>query len=179
MKPLIKLAEGIDWVNHKIGWFASWMILVSCLVSAGNASWRKIFDNSSNGALELQWYMFAATVMLGAAYTLKRNEHVRVDIIYGTRAPRTKAIIDVLGIVFFLLPSMFLISKLAWPTFVNAFNSGEMSSNAGGLIRWPFVILLPLGCALVFIQGVSELIKRIGFLTGKYNMDVTYERPLQ
>ena len=179
MEPLFKLSKAIDWFNHKVGYVASWMILLSCLVSAGNASWRKIFDNSSNGALEMQWYMFAATVMLGAAYTLQRNEHVRVDILYGTRAPRTRAIIDTLGIIFFLLPSMYLIAKLAYPTFINAFNSGEMSSNAGGLIRWPFVLLLPLGCALVWIQGISELIKRVGFLMGKFNMDTTYERPLQ
>ncbi len=179
MQALLKLAKGIDWFNHKIGYIASWMILLSCLVSAGNASWRKIFDNSSNGALEMQWYMFAATVMLGAAYTLQRNEHVRVDLFYGGRAPRTKALIDVFGIIVFLLPSMYLIAKLAMPVFINAFNSGEMSSNAGGLIRWPFVMLLPLGCALVWIQGISELIKRIGFLTGQYNMDITYERPLQ
>jgi TRAP-type mannitol/chloroaromatic compound transport system permease small subunit len=179
MKSLIKFAEGIDWFNHKVGYIASWMILLSCLVSAGNATTRKLFQLSSNGALEAQWYMFAATVMLGAAYCFKVNEHVRVDIIYGTRAPRTKAWIDIFGILVFLLPSMYLIGSLSFPTFMNAFKSGEMSSNAGGLIRWPFMLLLPLGCALVWFQGLSELIKRVGFLTGTYNMDITYERPLQ
>ena len=179
MNPLFRLSQWIDALNEHLGKLAAWGVLLSCLISAGNAIIRYLLDRSSNAWLEGQWYLFSLTVLLGAGWVLKLNEHVRVDVIYGGRSSRTKACIDLVGLLLFLTPSMLLLAKLSWPLFINAFNSGEMSSNAGGLIRWPAYLLMPLGFGLVALQGVSEIIKRIGFLCGKYNMDTHYERPLQ
>ncbi|HMN81450.1 MAG TPA: TRAP transporter small permease subunit, partial [Burkholderiaceae bacterium] len=140
---------------------------------------RYLFDLSSNGWLELQWYMFTGMVLLGASVTLRVNEHVRVDVFYGGRSPRAKAWIDLLGLIFFLMPTMLVLAWLSWPLFVDAWIRNEVSSNAGGLIRWPVKLLMPVGFLLVALQGLAEIIKRIGFLRGVYAMDTHYEKPLQ
>jgi TRAP-type mannitol/chloroaromatic compound transport system permease small subunit len=149
------------------------------MICAGNAFVRYGVDWSSNGLLEIQWYLFAACVMLGAAQVLRVNEHVRVDVIYGTLKSKSRVWIDLFGLAFFLMPAMILFAYLSWPLFVGMYVSGEISGNAGGLIRWPVMMLLPLGFALMALQGVSEMIKRVGWLRGSYQMDLTYERPLQ
>ena len=154
-------------------------MLLSCLVSAGNASIRYALDISSNAWLELQWYMFAGIVMLGASYTLKMNEHVRVDVVYANLKPRACAWVDLVGGIVFLLPTAVLIAWMSWGFFWEAFVSGEISSNAGGLIRWPVKLVIPVGAALLALQAVAEIIKRIAYLRGEYEMDTHYDRPLQ
>jgi TRAP-type mannitol/chloroaromatic compound transport system permease small subunit len=179
MKPLLKIAETIDSINNRFAVFAMWAIFVSCAISSGNAFIRFIFSKSSNGWLEIQWYLFAAAVMLGASTVLRVNEHVRVDVIYGQLQIKTKVFIDLFGLVFFLIPVMSLMMYLAWPLFIDKVFSGEMSSNAGGLIRWPVWMTMPLGFLMVLLQGFSEIIKRVGWLTNQYEMNLVYERPLQ
>lgn len=179
MKSLIALAEVIDWVTDRFATIAKWAVLLSCVISAGNAAVRYLADRSSNGLLEIQWYLFGACVMLGAAQVLRVNEHVRVDVIYGRFNGRTQALIDLVGLVLFLLPTMVVMIYFSWPLFLKMYLSGEMSSNAGGLIRWPAMLMLPLGFALVLIQGLSESIKRVAWLTNQYEADFHYERPLQ
>ncbi|MDB5728673.1 MAG: tripartite ATP-independent periplasmic transporter DctQ [Noviherbaspirillum sp.] len=176
---LLSLSALIDKINKRIGRIAVWMVLLSCLISAGNAASRYALDMTSNAWLEIQWYSFACMVLLGAAYTLKRNEHVRVDVMYGRLRPRTRAWIDLLGFILFLMPTCVIIGAMSWPFFLNSFLSGEMSSDAGGLIRWPAKLLLPIGFTMLIAQGISEIIKRIGYLAGRYDMDTQYERPLQ
>jgi len=154
-------------------------VLLSCLISAGNAFSRYAFSISSNAWLEIQWYMFGALVMLGASYTLKRNEHVRVDIVYTNLPTRAQIWVDIVGTLLFLLPAAVILTYLSWPIFHNAWVMDEMSNNAGGLIRWPVKIFLPLGFGLLSLQGFSELIKRIAMLTGHMKADLHYERPLQ
>lgn len=179
MRVFLALAAFIDRLNHLIGHAASWAVLFAALISAGNAVSRYALDLSSNGWLEIQWYLFGGIVMLGAATVLCHNEHVRVDILYGRWPPRLRAWIDLLGLAFCLLPFTILVAWLAWPFFVDSWNIGEVSSNDGGLIRWPIKLAIPLGFALLSLQGVSEVIKRVAFLAGTYNMDTHYERPLQ
>ncbi|MES2354522.1 MAG: TRAP transporter small permease subunit [Pseudomonadota bacterium] len=179
MNLLLRLSRWIDIFNENIGKLATCAVLLSCLISAGNALIRYTFDMSSNAWLEVQWYLFSAIVLLGGAFVLKMNEHVRVDVFYGTLSPKAKAWVDLLGLLIFLLPSMYVLTRLSWPLFVESFTSKEMSSNAGGLIRWPVKLLMPVGFAMMIAQGLSELIKRAAFLGGKYNMDTHYERPLQ
>ena len=157
---------------------ASIAVILACLISAGNAVIRYFFDTSSNAWLEVQWYLFAVTVLLGAAFVFKENEHVRVDIFYARFSAQTKAWIDICGIVFFLLPSMYLLTMYSWPIFYESYIHHEVSSNAGGLIRWPVKLLMPLGFTLLLLQAISELIKRIALLLGKTN-SVEYVRPLQ
>jgi TRAP-type mannitol/chloroaromatic compound transport system permease small subunit len=176
---LLAFAHGIDWLNDKFGAIAKWAVTLACAISAGNAFIRYGLDISSNAWLEIQWYLFAACVMLGASQVLRLNEHVRVDIFYGKLSSRGRVWLDLLGIVFFLLPSMAVMLYYAWPLFLQTLRSGEMSSNAGGLIRWPAMLMLPLGFFLVILQGISEAIKRIGWLTHTYEMDIHYERPVQ
>jgi TRAP-type mannitol/chloroaromatic compound transport system permease small subunit len=142
------------------------LILATTLISAGNAIVRKAFDMSSNGLLEIQWYLFAAVFMLGAGFGFLKNSHVRIDFISNRLTDRTRNWIDLLGIVLVLFPFCILMVFLSWPVFVSAYNNGEMSQNAGGLIRWPAYLLVPVGFALLMMQGVSELIKRIAFLRG-------------
>jgi TRAP-type mannitol/chloroaromatic compound transport system permease small subunit len=166
MRFLLRLARAIDWMNEQIGRVVLWLILVAVLISAGNAIIRKTFDMSSNAWLEVQWYLFSAVFLLCAGYTLLRNEHVRIDVLLHRLPKRTQIWIDIFGLTFFLLPAAVLIAWLAWPVFMRAFVSGEMSENAGGLIRWPVYILAPTGFALLALQGVSELIKRFAFLQG-------------
>jgi len=134
---------------------------------------------SSNAWLEIQWYMFGALVMLGASYTLRRNEHVRVDVLYSSLSTRRQIAVDLFGVVFFLLPATLILCYLSWPVFYNSWAEGEVSSNAGGLLRWPIKIFLPIGFALLSLQGISELIKRIAMLTGHMKADLHYDRPLQ
>lgn len=166
MQALLKLARMIDAVNERIGKLIVWLVLISVLISAGNAVMRKAFDLSSNAFLEIQWYLFSAIFLLGASWTLLRNEHIRIDVISGRLSSRAQNWIDVFGIVFFLLPMAAIILWLSWPVFTLAYTSGEMSSNPGGLIRWPVRLLVPVGFFMLLLQGLSELVKRIAFLRG-------------
>lgn len=179
MSGLLKLALGMDWVSSKLSKLAGWAVLAAALISAGNALLRYGLDLSSNAWLEIQWYLFATTVMLGAPLVLQLNEHVRVDILYGRLGSKGQALIDLLGLVFFLLPVMGLMAWLTWPFFWKMYVSGEMSSNIGGLIRWPVALLMPLGFGTLFLQGVAEIIKRVAYLQGRYEMSTQYEKPVQ
>ena len=179
VKPLLTLARAIDWLTDVFGGFAKWAVIFSCFISALNAIIRYTFDYSSNGWLEIQWYLFAACVMLGAAQVLRVNEHVRVDVLYGMLSARAKVWVDLFGLVFFLMPVMALMLYFAFPLFLRMYVTHEMSNNAGGLIRWPAMLMLPLGFTLMLLQGLSEIIKRVGWLTHTYEMDLHYERPLQ
>ncbi len=179
MKGLLALSRAIDAVNQRLSYVADALVLLSCLISAGNAFSRYAFSVSSNAWLEIQWYMFGALVMLGASYTLKRNEHVRVDIVYANLSTRRQIVVDIVGGLLFLLPATLILAYLSWPIFHNSWAEGEISSNAGGLVRWPIKIFLPLGFALLSLQGISELIKRFAMLTGHMKADLHYERPLQ
>lgn len=179
MRALLHLSEFIDRVNEKVGAFANLLVLLSCLVSAGNAMVRYAFNVSSNGWLEAQWYMFAVMVMLGASYTLKRNEHVRVDILYMLMPERGHLWLDLICGLLFLIPSCVLLVWLSWPFFLQSFHVNEWSNNAGGLLRWPIKLLLPVGFALLALQGISEVIKRAAALRGYVVIDARYERPTQ
>lgn len=179
MKFLLRFSGLVDAMNERLSHIADWLVLLACAISAGNAFSRYAFSISSNAWLEIQWYMFGALVMLGASYTLKRNEHVRVDIVYANVSTRRQIGIDVFGTILFLLPAMLILAYLSWPVFYNSWTENEISSNAGGLVRWPIKIFLPLGFALLSLQGISELIKRIAMLTGHMKADLHYERPLQ
>jgi TRAP-type mannitol/chloroaromatic compound transport system permease small subunit len=163
---LLQLSRRIDRLSEFIGRWVAWLVLAAVLISAGNAITRKAFNMSSNAFLEIQWYLFAAVFLLASGYTLMRQEHVKIDVISGRFSKRTQVWIDIVGICVFLFPFIFMIIKLAMPLVIGAFVSKEMSSNAGGLIRWPVFALLPAGLALLGLQGVSELIKRIAFLQG-------------
>ena len=167
MSFLLQISRLIDAVSELIGKLAMWLILAATLISTGNALIRKIFGTSSNAWLEIQWYLFAAVFMLGGGYAFLRNAHVRIDFISSKFTDRTRNWIDIGGILIFLFPLCYMMVTLGWPLFVNAYVSGEMSSNSGGLIRWPVYALIPLGFALLFLQGVSELIKRFAFLSGQ------------
>lgn len=164
MSFLLKLSRSIDRVNERIGRSVMWLVLVAVLISAANALVRKLFNISSNAFLEIQWYLFAAIFLLGAGYTFLRNEHVRIDVLAGRLSPKGQNVVDILGIVFFLLPMAVLILWLSWPIVMTSIESGEMSGNPGGLIRWPVKILLPVGFFLLILQALSELVKRVAFL---------------
>lgn len=179
MKLLLSLSYVIDEFNRHVSKIAVWMVLISCLVSAGNALSRYGLNQSSNAWLEIQWLMFAAMFMLGAAYTLAKNEHVRVDIIYSHVSTRAQIWIDLIGGLLFLLPAAGILAWLSWPVFYKVWVSGEYSGNAGGLMVWPVKLFLPLGFGLLVLQGVSEIIKRVAMLTGDLKVDLHYERPLQ
>ncbi len=179
MKRLLNLAHLIDALNNKCATLAKWAVFAACVISAGNAVVRYTMDISSNGWLEIQWYLFTACVMLGASQVLRVNEHVRVDVLYARYPTRMKVVVDLLGLAFFLLPTVVVLAGMSYPLFERALVTHEMSSNSGGLIRWPVLALLPLGFALLGLQGVSEIIKRIGWLTHQYEMETNYERPLQ
>jgi TRAP-type mannitol/chloroaromatic compound transport system permease small subunit len=179
MKALLKFSAVIDWINAKLGLTANACVLLACIVSAVNAMVRYAFDISSNAWLELQWYMFAVIVMFGASYTLQRNEHVRVDVVYMNLSERKQEWVDIIGTVLFLLPACAVIGWYSWPFFYESWKVGETSSNAGGLIRWPVKFIVPLGFGLLFLQGISEIIKRIAALEGEKVELVKYERPDQ
>ena len=179
MKPLLALSRLIDAANERLGRLANWMVLIACLISAGNAFSCYQLDLSSNAWLEIQWYLFAGMVMLGASYTLNRNEHVRVDLVYGRLSTRAQVWVDIAGGLLFLLPAMAVMAWTAWPMLVESWRIGEVSTNAGGLIRWPVKLVIPVGFALVALQGISEIIKRAAYLRGEYDMAFRYEKPLQ
>ena len=179
MRGLLAVSSFIDWINEKIGFVTNFLVLVACVVSAGNAMSRYAFNLSSNALLEVQWYMFAVIVMFGASYTLKRNEHVRVEIFYLMLSERGQLWLDLIGTLFFLIPSCLLLAYLSWPFFMQAYAVSEVSSNAGGLIRWPIKFVIPAGFVMLALQGVSEVIKRIAALQGELTIDAKYERPTQ
>lgn len=166
MNALLRLSRGIDTLNERVGRTVCWAILIAVLVSAGNAIVRYGLHTSSNAWLEVQWYLFAAVFLLCAGYTLLRNEHIRIDIIFGQFSRRTQTWIDIFGTVVFLLPMAIIIMWLSVPVFWNSYAGGEVSMNAGGLLRWPVKLLLPCGFLLLVLQGFSELIKRVAFLMG-------------
>lgn len=177
------LSSGIDRLNQLLGEVASWMILLSCVVSAVNALMRYGLDISNNWPLELQWYLFAAAVMLAAPYTLKRNEHVRVDLIYSQLSDRGRIYIDLFGLTVFLMPACILFAWLSWTTlFYPSWLISEHSLNAGGLVRYPIKFVVPFGFLMLSLQGISEMIKRIGMLKGQDQLpaaDLDYEKPMQ
>ena len=166
MNFLLQLSRLIDRLSEAVGRASIWLIMIVVILSAGNAISRYAFDLSSNAMLEIQWYLFSAIFLFCAAYVLMKNEHIRIDVIVGRLSERTQNWIDVFGILVFLLPMSLIIGYLSWPVFMNAWESGEMSPNPGGLIRWPVRLMLPVGFALLILQAVSELIKRVAFLTG-------------
>ena len=179
MNALLKLSRGIDSINDRFGEIANWLVLLACLISAGNAASRYLLSASSNAWLEVQWYMFAGMVLLGGPYTLKVNEHVRVDVLYSAVGERARLWIDILGGLLFLLPICVILVYFTWPWFVGSWSINEVSPNAGGLIRWPVKLLLPVGFAWMAVQGLSELIKRVAALRGQLSAEFTYEKPLQ
>ena len=166
MAGLLALSRTIDRINEFIGRWVSWLILLAVLVSAGNAIIRKVFDTSSNAWLELQWYLFGAAFMLAAAYTLKQNDHIRIDIVYGMFSRRVQHWIDLLGHLFFLMPFVVLMVIYFVPYVSLSVRSGEMSTNAGGLIVWPAKAILLAGFFLLALQGVSEIIKKVAIMRG-------------
>ena len=166
MNALLALSRLVDRVTERIGHWIYWLVLAAVLISAANAVVRKAFNFSSNSFLEIQWYLFSAIFLFLAGYTLKNNEHVRIDIITGRFSARVRAMIDIFGTLFFLLPMAFLIMWLSWPVFVDAYVRNEVSTNAGGLIIWPARLLVPVGFFLLIVQAFSELIKRFAFLQG-------------
>ena len=179
MKPLLQFARMVDWITDRFGAIAKWAVFISCFISAANAIVRYTVNYSSNAWLEIQWYLFAAMVMLGASYTLRMNEHVRVDIIYTHLSERGKEWLDLIGTAVFLVPSMFVIAWESLPFYLTSWQIQEISGNAGGLLRWPVKILVPVGFTLVGLQGISEIIKRIASLRGDIRYVTHYERPLQ
>ncbi|KAA0072543.1 TRAP transporter small permease subunit [Tardiphaga sp. P9-11] len=176
---LLKITRLIDSLSDVFGYVAKWLVLLACIVSAGNATIRYLFNYSSNGWLEIQWYMFAGIVFLGAAQTLRMNEHVRVDLLYSAVTDRARLLIDIFGIIIFLLPAMAYLTYMTVPFFLNSWRLQEISSNAGGLILWPVKLILPVGFALLFLQGAAELAKRVAALAGVVKIDTHYEAPLQ
>jgi TRAP-type mannitol/chloroaromatic compound transport system permease small subunit len=199
---LLKLSRGIDAVNYRFGVIANYLVLIAALLSAANAGFRyginglialsrrfdflagiqdliRVYGNNSNAFLEAQWYMFAGMVLFGAAWTLKVNEHVRVDLVYGLVSERTRIWIDIVCGFLFLLPICIILTYFTWPWFVESWNINEASSNAGGLVRWPVKLLLPVGFALMALQGISEIIKRIAALEHVIDIEFKYEKPLQ
>jgi TRAP-type mannitol/chloroaromatic compound transport system permease small subunit len=166
LSALLALSRWIDSVNEFVGRWLAWLVLAAVLISAGNATVRKVFDTSSNAFLEIQWYLFAAVFLVAAGYTLLRQDHVKIDVVLHNFTRRTQVKIEVFGIVCFLMPFVYEIVTLVWPLVTKAYIHGEMSSNAGGLIRWPVYAMVPLGFTLLGLQGISELIKRVAFLMG-------------
>ena len=175
LTALLGLSRSIDAFNELIGKLIRWLVLGSVLISAGNAIMRKAFDIGSNAFLEVQWYLFAGVFMLGAGYVWMKNGHVRIDFIASRLSKRTNTIIDILGIVLFIVPLCLIMVWLSWPLFSTALATGEMSQNAGGLIRWPAYLLMPLGFGLLLLQSLSELVKRIAFLKGLRNEPMSVE----
>ena len=166
MIALLKLSRQIDALTERIGKSSIWLVLIVVLVSAGNALMRYTISYSSNSLLEIQWYLFGVIFLACSGYTLLRNEHVRIDLIAGRFSRRVQTWIDIFGILFFLMPMAIAILVLSWPVFIHAFESGEMSNSAGGLIIWPARLMVPAGFFLLIVQALSELIKRFGFLQG-------------
>ncbi len=176
MNALLSFSRAVDALNERVGKATTWLILIVVIISAGNAVVRYAIDWSNNGLLEIQWYLFSAVFLLGAGYVLKHNEHIRIDIIAGRMSARAQNWIDVFGFVVFMLPFVLLTLWLSWPVFTLAWNTGETSANPGGLIRWPARLLMPVGFVLLALQGLSELIKRFAFLSGKAPNPLVKER---
>jgi len=166
MRGLLTFSRGVDWLNAQVGRWVIWLILASTVISGVNAIVRKAFNTSSNAYLEVQWYLFAGAFLLAAGYTLLNGEHVKIDVLSSRLSKRNQIWIDVIGFTLFLLPVCVVILYYGTPFFLQGFRSGEMSSNAGGLIRWPVYLMIPVGFALLLLQGLSELIKRVAFLRG-------------
>ena len=166
MGALIKVSGAIDALSEWIGKLIMWLVLATVLISAGNAVMRKAFDIGSNASLEIQWYLFAAVFMLGSGYVFLKNAHVRIDFVSSKLGKRTNTVIDILGIVIFTIPLSLILVYLSWPVFERAWVSGEVSQNAGGLIRWPVLLLIPVGFSILALQSISELIKRVAYLQG-------------
>jgi TRAP-type mannitol/chloroaromatic compound transport system permease small subunit len=166
MNTLLLLSRLIDALNERIGKFSAWFILLAVCICTVNALIRYAFNLSSNGWLEIQWYLNSAMFLLVAAYALKLNAHVRIDVIAGKLSQRTQAWIDIFGGLFMLLPAVLIIAWYSWPSLVNSFQINEMSSDSGGLVRWPVRLLIPVAFGLLALQGVSEIIKRVAFLKG-------------
>jgi len=179
MKALLFVSQCIDRLSAGFAVIADYLVLIAVLISAGNALLRYTFNMSSNGLLEIQWYMFAAIVLLGAAYTLRMNEHVRVDLVYSMLSARGRLLVDIFGFLVLFLPVIGYLVWLTFPFFWRSFVTGEASMNAGGLILWPAKLTLPLGFGLLFLQGLSELIKRVAALSGLITLETKYEKPLQ
>jgi TRAP-type mannitol/chloroaromatic compound transport system permease small subunit len=179
MRLLLKFADGIDALSEWVGQWLKWLVLFSSLISAGNALVRYALHTSSNAWLEIQWYMFGAMFLLAAGYALKHEEHVRVDVFFSRMTPRQQAWIDVFGTIFFLMPMAVIITWMSIPMVVNSFRIWEHSSDPGGLLRWPIKICIPLGFALLAIQGVAEIIKKYAVATGRREPVKLYERPVQ
>jgi len=167
VNAMLALSRAIDAITERVGRVVYWLVLIVVLISAANAIVRKLFNYSSNAYLEIQWYLFSVIFLFGAGYTLLRNEHVRIDIIAGRLSARAQNWIDVIGIVLFLWPMSFVIMWMSWPLFVDSLTRHEVSTNAGGLLIWPARLMMPIGFALLIMQSVSELIKRIAFLRGR------------
>jgi len=166
MAALLRLSRLIDALSERLGRLVMWLVLAAVLISAGNALVRKLFNVSSNAYLEIQWYLFAAVFMLGVGHVMLRNGHVRIDVVSTRLSARANAVIDMLGIVLFIVPLAVIMIDLSWPLFMRAWVSGETSQNAGGLIRWPVLLLIPAGFGVLLLQSLSELIKRAAFLSG-------------
>ena len=202
MGGLLRFSSAIDDINAKFGVVANWLVLFACVISAGNAAVRYgingilalaaevpllhgltsgigWYGNNANAFLELQWYMFAGMVLLGGPYTLKMNEHVRVDLIYGMVSDRARIWIDIIGGLLFLLPICIILIYFTWPWFLESYRIGEQSNNAGGLLRWPVKLILPVGFGLMALQGISEIIKRVAALEHVIDAEFKYEKPLQ
>lgn len=179
MGAFLALSRAIDAFSKGFGKIAEYAVLACALISAGNATIRYLFSVSSNGWLEIQWYLFAFVVLLGSSYTLRNNGHVRVDLLYGNISPKARLWVDLFGLILFLLPFTAFMAWSCWPFFYQAWESGEISQNASGLIRWPVKLMLTAGFALLFLQGISELIKRIAAISGIVHVDTSYEKPLQ
>jgi TRAP-type mannitol/chloroaromatic compound transport system permease small subunit len=173
---LLKFSRLIDSLNELLGRCVMWLVLAAVIISAGNAILRKAFSIGSNAWLEIQWYLFAGVFMLGVGYVFLKNAHVRIDFISNRLSKRTNAIIDAIGIVVFVIPLALIMIDLGWPLFERAWTSGETSQNAGGLIRWPVLLLIPVGFAVLLMQAVSELIKRIAYLRGALPEPFTAEK---
>lgn len=179
MITFLRCASVVDRISWLFGIIAAALVFLSCMISAGNALSRYLLDISSNAWLEIQWQMFAGIFLLGAPWVLKLNEHVRVDLFYGSLNPRGKLWVDVFGIICFLFPVCFIMLTMSYPWFIESFLEGETSANAGGLPVWPVKALLPLGFTLLLLQGMAELVRRIAALRGVIELDVAYEKPVQ
>lgn len=179
MRRLLRLADAIDRLSERVGQALKWLVLFSSVISAGNALVRYVFHESSNAWLEIQWYMFGAMFLLAAGYALKYEEHVRVDVLFSKMSPRTQALVDVVGGILFLMPTAILIVWLSIPMVRNSIHINEMSSDPGGLIRWPIKIMIPIGFALLGLQGLAEIIKKIAVVRGLRGPGKAYERPVQ
>ena len=166
MQALLALSRAIDRLNAFVGKYSIWLIFAATFISAANAIVRKAFDTSSNAFLEVQWYLFAWSFLIAAGYTLLHREHVRIDVINSRLSKKAQVWIDIIGFAFFLTPLCLTILWLSMPVVIQMYQSGEMSGNPGGLIRWPVWTAIPVGISLLLLQGISELIKRIAFLTG-------------